>query len=455
MNARSLPEAPGALPVLGHAMQLWHRPLPFLRGLTGIGEVVRLRLGPRSAYLACSGAAVSQVLHDPRAFDKGGPLFERARLVVGDGLVSSDYATHRRQRRLVQPAFAANRLAGYAALISAQVEAELASWRAGHPFDVGRAMHALALRVAARTMFGGQLAEPAVASVVAALPVIMRGVYQRMIIPGEFVHRLPVRANRRFEQAQATMRRVISDTLRAHRRSGRDLSDVLSILAGRDGTAALRDDEIHDQVMTMLIGGTEPPGDAMSWVLHLLATHSADERAVQEEVDAVLDGRPVDSDHLPDLVRVRRAVTEAMRLYPPAWLLSRAVTRDTELAGYPVARGTTVLFSPYQRHHDPEIFPDPLRFDPDRWCDPSPAARAALLPFGAGNRKCIGDEMALTELVMTVAAVMSRFRLRPERDSVVRPVARASLSPGRVLMIAEPRRASRSTPPSGPRTVIP
>ncbi|MET7394979.1 cytochrome P450 [Dactylosporangium sp. NPDC005572] len=446
------PLAPHALPLLGHAPLLWRRPLTLLRELNDGPELVRLRLGPVEAYLARADA-VTEVLNDPRTFDKGGPLFDKARLLVGDGLVSSDFATHRRQRRLVQPAFTTSRLGGYAALMSEQIEAELATWRPGQTFDLARAMHTLTLRVAARTMFGAQLDERAIADVVAAMPMIMRGVYQRMIVPAEWVHRLPLPGNRQFEQARATMHRVIRQTVEAYRRSGVDHGDVLSILVRADTDAPLRDEEIHDQVMTLLIGGTEPPGDALTWVFHLLAGHPDTERAVHAEVDAVLGGAPAGLSHLPALEEVRRVVLEALRLYPPAWLLSRAATRDTVLAGRPVPRGAIVLFSPYQGHHDPRVFPDPERFDPDRWRSPSPAARSAFLPFGAGNRKCVGDEVALTELAVTVASVASRFRLRPAPGSVVRPQPRASLSAGRVLMVAESRTAVRR--PAAPRPAHP
>jgi cytochrome P450 len=386
------------------------------------------------------------VLHDPRTFDKGGPLFDKARLLVGDGLVTSDFGTHRRQRRLIQPAFTSDRLAGYTELMRGVVEADLTAWRAGRTLDLGRAMHALTLRIAARTMFGARLDEAAVARVVAVMPVIMQGVYQRMIIPAGWVHRLPLPVNRRFERARAAMHEVIRDTVRAYRRSGRDHGDVLSILVRDTGGAGLSDEEIHDQVMTLLIGATEPPGDALTWVFHLLAEHPRVERAVHAEVDAVLDGNPATLDHLPALGQVRRVVLEALRCFPPAWLLSRAVTVDTDLAGYPVPRGATVLFSPYQRHHDPAVFADPLRFDPERWRDPPPGAKAALLPFGAGNRKCIGDEVALAELALIVATVATRFRLRPAPGTVARPLARASLSPVRVLMTPRPRRPRRVAP---------
>ncbi|NBM17239.1 cytochrome P450 [Streptomyces sp. GC420] len=444
-GARPAPaDAPHGLPLIGHAAQLWRRPLPFLRELAGHGDLVTLRLGPHRAYLACGTEAVLKVLHDPRTFDKGGPLFEKARLLVGDGLVSSDFTTHRRQRLLMQPAFATSRLPGYTRLMAEQVDAALAGWQQGRTLDVGREMHTLTLRVAARTMFGAQLGEQAVAEVVECMPAIMRGVYQRMLVPADWVHRLPLPVNRRFEDARATMHRIIRDTVDSYRRAGRDHGDVLSILvSSRDEHgASLGDEEIHDQVMTLLIGATEPPGDALTWVFHLLAQDPEAERALHAEIDDVVRGGSAGSigtADLPRLEHTQRVVLEALRLYPPAWLLSRTTTRDTELVGHPVPKGATVLFSPYQLHHDPDVFPDPLRFDPGRWRSAPAAARAALLPFGAGNRKCIGDEVALTELAVVVAAVASRFRLRPVPGTAVRPLARASLGAEGVLMTVERR----------------
>ncbi|MER5638814.1 cytochrome P450 [Kitasatospora sp. NPDC002227] len=436
--------APHALPLLGHAGQLWRRPLPFMRELAATEGLVTLRLGPYRAYLACGAAATLQVLHEPRVFDKGGPLFEKARLLVGNGLVSSDFITHRRQRLLLQPAFHAHRLPGYQQLMAGQLDAALDGWRPGQVLDLGHELHALTLRVAARTMFGSGLDERAVAEVVGAMPVIMRGVYQRMILPVEWAHRLPLPANRRFERARATMHRVIRETVQAYRRAGRDHGDVLSILVGArdEHGAALSGQEIHDQVMTLLIGATEPPGDALTWVFLLLAGHPEAERRVQAEADAVLGGRPATAlaaADLPRLAHTRRVVTEALRRYPPAWLLSRTATADTELAGQRIPRGSTVLFSPYQCQHDPRAFPEPTRFDPDRWLDPSPAARAAWLPFGAGNRQCIGDELAMTELVLAVTAVAARYRLCPAPGAAPRPLARASLGAEGALMTVERR----------------
>ncbi|GGV58737.1 cytochrome P450 [Streptomyces longisporoflavus] len=446
-------EAPHALPLLGHAGQLWFRPLPFIRELAYKHGLVTLRLGPYRAYLACGTADVLEVLHDARTFDKGGPLFEKARLLVGDGLVSSDFTTHRRQRLLLQPAFHTARLPGYQQLMARQVDATLATWRTGQVLDLGHAMHTLTLRVAARTMFGARLDDRAIGEVVAAMPVIMRGVYQRMVLPVDWTHRLPLPANRRFERARATMHRVIGDTVRAYRRSGQDHHDLLSILVhGRDEHGAgLTEEEIHDQVMTLLIGATEPPGDALTWIFSLLAAHPDAERAVRAEADHVLGCRPatvLTPDDLPRLEHTHRVVREALRLYPPAWLLTRTTTRDTRLAGHPVKKGSTVLFSPYQTQHDPRVFPEPRRFDPDRWRAPTAAARLAMLPFGAGNRKCIGDEVALTELVGVTAAVAARFRLRPVSGTTPRPVARASLGADRVLMTVQSRRPNtvRSLP---------
>jgi cytochrome P450 len=439
------PEAPHALPLLGHAGRLWYRPLPFIRELGDVQGLVTLRLGPYRAYLACGAATVLEILHDPRTFDKGGPLFEKARLLVGDGLVSSDFGTHRRQRLLLQPAFHSARLTGYQQLMAEQVDATLDGWRPGQVLSLGHAMHTLTLQVAARTMFGARLDDRAIGEVVTAMPVIMRGVYQRMILPVDWTHRLPLPVNRRFERARATMHRIIRDTVRAYRQAGQDHGDVLSILVHTrdEHGAGLAGDEIHDQVMTLLIGATEPPGDALTWILALLAAHPEAERAVQAEADRVLGGRPAAAltpDDMTHLEHTHRVVQEALRLYPPAWLLTRTTTRDTELAGHLVRKGSTVLFSPYQTQHDPRAFPEPQRFDPDRWREPSAAARLAMLPFGAGNRKCIGDEVALTELVVATAAVAARFRLRPIAGTLPRPLARASLGADRVLMAVQSRR---------------
>ncbi|CAM5520933.1 cytochrome P450 [Streptomyces aurantiogriseus] len=438
--------APGRLPVLGHAVPLLRRPLRFLTSLPSHGDLVEVRLGPLRAYLVCRPELVQQVLLDPRTFDKGGPLFDAARLLVGNGLVTSGWAEHRIQRRLVQPAFHPGRMASYARVMCEEVDTVVSAWEEGRAVDLNAALHALTIRVTMRTLLSTTMDSRAVAEVQHCLPVIFKGVYRRMIAPIGPLHRLPTPENRRFDRARARLCAIIDETVRARRSAGSEHDDVLSILIGAhddESSKRFTDDEVRDQVMTMLIGGTETTANALGWAFHLLSRHPEAERAVQDEVDRVLGGRllPAFPD-LPELDHTRRVVTEALRLYPPAWILTRTTTAETELAGQPLPPGAIVLFSPYVLGRDPGVFRDPGRFDPDRWLPErvSPALRSAMLPFSAGSRKCIGDAFGMAEATLALAAVSARWQLRPVPGATIRPMPKASLSPGPLLMLPRRRR---------------
>jgi cytochrome P450 len=436
----------GSVPVLGHALPLWRRPLEFLAALPADADLVEIRLGPKRAFLAHHPQLVHRVLTESRTFDKGGPLFEKARLLVGDGLVSSAWEPHRRQRRLLQPAFHPSRLPGYVELMGEQIREELSGWRSGETLDVGEAMHALTLKITARTMFATTAGPDAIAEVAFCMPVIMRGVYKRMTAPLGVQEKLPTRHNRQFEQVRIRMRRLIERTVAAHRAcADGDRGDLLSMLIrARDPRTgdALSDREIHDQVMTLLIGGTETTGNTMAWAFHVLATHPEVESRLHTEVDRVLGGRVPTFEDLPRLDYTARVITEVLRMYPPAWLLTRATTREVEVAGRRLAAGTTVMYSPYALGRHRAIFTDPERFDPDRWLPDRGVAlpRGNNVPFGGGGRKCIGDAVGMAETTITLAAIAGHWRLRAVPGTRVgTAVPRASLGTGPLPMIPERR----------------
>jgi cytochrome P450 len=441
--------APGAVPVLGHALHLWRRPLDFLASLPALGDLVGVRLGPRTAYLACHPEVVMRVLLEARTFDKGGPLFEKARLLVGNGLVSSGWEDHRTQRRMLQPVFHPSRLPGYVSLMREEIDETLGGWREGEAFDVSDAMHALTLRITARTMFATRVGERAVPEVAHCMPIIMRGVYQRMVAPLGWKERLPTPANRRFDAVRARMHAVIGETIEGQRRDGTDRGGLLSVLvSARDEEtgAGLTDDEIYDQVMTLLIGGTETTGNTLAWVFHVLAGHPEVEERLHAELDDVLaDGRTPGFEDLPRLEYTWRVLNETLRMYPPAWLLTRTTTRRTELAGRELEPGTTVMYSPYALGRNPVHFAEPGRFDPDRWL-PGRAPqvpRGVMVPFSAGNRKCIGDAFGQAETTLTLATVASRWRLRPAPGAKPNVgVPKASLGTGPLHMVPRARRRS-------------
>ncbi|MFC5760936.1 cytochrome P450, partial [Actinacidiphila bryophytorum] len=439
--------ANGAVPVLGHALHLWRRPLEFLAGLPGQGDLVEIRLGPKKAYLACHPDLVMQVLLEARTFDKGGPLFEKARLLVGNGLVSSEWEDHRTQRRMLQPAFHPSRMPGYVSLMREEVEGVLADWQEGRAFDVSDAMHALTLRITARTMFSTSVGERAIPEVAYCMPLIMRGVYQRMVAPTGWQERMPTPGNRRFDALRARMHAVIGETIEDQRRAGTDRGDLLSILVNardEDTGAGLTDAEIYDQVMTLLIGGTETTGNTMAWVFHVLAEHPEIERRLHAELDEVLpDGRAPEFADLPRLDYTWRVLNETLRMYPPAWLLTRTTTKRTELAGKVLEPGTIVMYSPYALGRQAAHFENPERFDPDRWLPDRSAGvpRGAMVPFSAGNRKCIGDAFGQAETTLTLATIATRWQLRPAPGAKPNvAVPKASLGTGPLDMIPTPRR---------------
>ncbi|MGE7385269.1 cytochrome P450 [Streptomyces sp. NPDC004126] len=444
--------APGALPLLGHAFQLWRRPLEFLTSLPARADLVRIGLGPRPAYLACHPELVHRVLTDSRTFDKGGPLFEKARLLVGNGLVSSMREDHRLQRRMLQPAFHPSRMPRYVRLMQEEIDDVLAGWEDGKTFDVSDAMHALTLRITARTMFATTVADrPIIPEVAHCMPIIMRGVYQRMVAPIGWKEKLPTPDNRRFEAVRARMHKAIGETVQLRRRSGAADGDLLSILVNaRDEETdhRLTDAEVYDQVMTLLIGGTETTGNTMAWVFHVLAGHPEVEARLHAELDEVLDGRPATYEDLPRLEYTWRVLQETLRMYPPAWLLTRTTTQDTELAGRRLEKGSVVMYSPYVMGRSEALFEDAERFDPERWL-PERAKRiprGALVPFGGGSRKCIGDAFGAAETTLTLAAIAARWTLRPLPGAKPQTaVPKASLGTGPYPMVPEAREVRAST----------
>ncbi|MBB1245274.1 cytochrome P450, partial [Streptomyces durbertensis] len=432
--------APGALPLLGHALPLRLRPLAFLASLPAHGDLVRVRLGPRPAHLVCDPELVRQVLRDSRTFDKGGPLFDKVRLLTGDGLATSDWSTHRRQRRLMQPAFHPARMAGYAEVMTEEINSAVGRWRPGAAVDLNAQMQALTARIIVRTLFSGQIRPAAITEIQECLPVFTKGVYRRMIAPFGLVERLPLPANRDFQRALDRLHSVIDETIRDYQATGADRGDLMStLLTAEDEETGqgLSADEIHEQVVSLLLGGTETTGNVLSWAFHLLAHHPEAEEELTAELDRVLAGRAPAYTDLPRLEYTRHVITETLRLYPSTWLLSRTTTAETELAGERLPEGAVVLFSFYAVGRNPALFEDVERFDPGRWRPERVASvpRSAQLSFGAGSRKCIGDRFALVEAMLLLAAVGSRWRLRHVPGTRVRAKPKASLSTGPLPMV--------------------
>jgi pentalenene oxygenase len=452
------PSAAQGLPILGHALPMWRDPMPFLLRQHTRAPVVRLRLGPKTVHLLTDPELVRRALvGEHQRFDKGGPFVDAARTLIGDGLGTCSAADHRHQRPLMNQAFRPACVVGYTAAMVDCARETVASWQPGQIVDVCREMRRLACRALTRTLFSDPAQLRLTAEIEEAYTVLMPGMWWQMVIPFGPVHRVPVPANRRFERARVTARTLIARMVTAYRARGAELGDGLSlIMAARDDQGrSFTDEEVCDQIATLMIGGIPATADLLSWTFAVLSGDRTLEQNLHDETDTVLPDRAPVHDDIPALPLLGRTLTETLRLYPSVSVLSRRVTQDVDLDGARLVAGDEVMFSPYCLHRDAGIFPDPERFDPDRWLpgEVGREQREAFIPFGAGTRKCIGDAYGMAEATLAAAHILSRVRLAKVPGTPdPRPMLRMTLSPVPLNLTVEPRGTrAKAAEQAGPR----
>ncbi|MCX4910122.1 cytochrome P450 [Streptomyces sp. NBC_00878] len=440
---RSIPVASSALPVAGHLVPLIRDPLVFLNSLPVCGKLVRIRMGPLTVVVICDPELTRQALLDDRVFDKGGPLFDRVREAIGDGLTSCPHSSHRRLRRLAQPAFHPGRLPGYAQAMTLCIDQVTGSWREGQTIDVPAETMTITSKGTAATLFSNTLPPARLGQLLNDVTTIFDGFYQRMLLIPP-LDRLPVPGNRAYLRARARLRDTCDQIIAQRRADGADHGDLLSALIAacdpEDGGRGMTDAEISDAILAFFLAGTETTASVLAWALDLLARHPEIEQRLHAEVDTVLGGAPATHVDLPRLTLTARIITETLRFSSPAWLLTRTVTVDTRLGGHLLPAGTSIAYSPYLIHHRPDLYDQPETFDPDRWDGKrSQPPRPAFIPFGTGARKCIGDTFAMTQAILALATITARWRLQHLPRQQVRPALGAVLRPRELRMRATPR----------------
>ncbi|BCK57944.1 cytochrome P450 [Nocardia wallacei] len=444
---REIPTAPGARPVVGHLLPFLKQPFAFLARLPEHGDVVRIRLGPKTAVVVCDPVLTREVLVDDRTFDKGGLFLEREREWLGESVATCTHSKHRHKRRLAQPAFRSQRVAGYAHTMTTRISEVVDGWQADQVLDVCPEMFTITSRVFGATMFSSTLPAGVLNQVISDLTATFDGTFQRTLLP-DAVTRLPIPGTRRYNQANRRLRNTMNSIIADRRASGVDNGDLLSALlsvhdreSGLDGAT---DDDVTDAVVTFFVAGTETTSSALAWVLYLLARHPDIEARLHAELDSVLSGREPDYGDIERLELASRIATEALRLYPPAWFFTRTVTAAAGLGPYDLPAGSTVALSPYLIHRRADLYDDPDRFDPDRWLpDRATPPLGALLPFGGGARKCIGEAFGMTEVVLALAIIASRWQVRTIPGTHIRPPLSVSLVPGKLRLRLLDRRAGR------------
>ncbi|CAM5307398.1 cytochrome P450 [Streptomyces purpurascens] len=380
------------------------------------------------------------------SLDKG-RLYDKLGQLLGDSVVTATGRTHVRKRRQLQPAFAHTEISRYVDIMRAEVTATVAGWEPGRTLDVREAMVGLSLDMLAKTVFAGSLDDRVFRRLRSDLSVVLNDVGVRIMLP-DWAERLPLPFNRRFDRARAGVRATINTAVDELQASGHDTGDMLSMLLraiDEETGEPLTGHQICSEILTLAVAGTETTASVLSWALYELARNPDIEARVMAELDEVLGERPVAFDDVIRLPYLNRVITETLRLHHPGWLVTRRTTEETRLGEWILPAGTELAYCQHALHRDPERFPDPHTFAPDRWTDPAQdPPPGAFLPFGDGKHKCMGDRLALTEMVTALATMLRSVRLELAEGQVIRQVARLTVRPHTLRMTVRRRNRPRA-----------
>lgn len=446
MTAVAKPPGPKPKPLWGHLWTFRRDPLKFLIDMGKFGDIVYFSFGPQPVYLINNPDFIKEVLvNNPRNYIKSRGL-QRSKKLLGEGLLTSEGDAHKRQRRLVQPAFHRQRIANYAKIMIEYGQEMRDHWQAGETLEITQEMMRLTLRIVAKTLFDAEVKTEA-DELGQAMGNFVH-TFKMLTLPfSEYIEKLPLPSVRKLNQSRDMLNRTIYGFINERRKSGRDHGDLLSMLLMAqdeegDGTG-MTDLQVRDEVMTLFLAGHETTANALSWTWYLLSQHPDVEAKVWQEIDRVLGDRLPTAEDFPQLKYLEMVLAESMRLYPPAWIVGRRVAKETEIGGYKLPLNAIVFMSPFLTQRDTRYYADPEKFDPERW---TPAAkesrpRHSYFPFGGGPRQCIGEPFAWMEGVLLMATLAQKWQLKLAPKAKVTPQPLITLRPrDGVSMVVVPRK---------------
>ena len=425
---------PGPKGWLRNLRALQHDPLNVLHGLArDYGDAAHFTIAGKSYYFFNHpDAAKDLMLTHQHSFIKN-RLLQRTKIVLGEGLLTSEGDLHMRQRRLAQPAFHRERIARYGDVMVERAARVRDRWQEGEEIDAAHEMMRLTLGVVARTLMDAELDEEVdevgdvMTDLLGMFPILVTPIAPLILKMG-FLPRI-----KRFRRSAARLDKTIYSIIEEHHRTGADRGDLLSMLilaTDVEGNGGKMDTtQLRDETVTIFVAGHETTAMALCWTWYLLSKNPEAERELHRELDAVLGGRtPTPADY-PKLRYTEMVFAEALRMYPPGWITGRECIADVTIMGYPIRKGSFVMVAQAVAHRDPRFWPDPDRFDPLRFTPEAKAARPkmAYFPFGAGTRICIGEGFAWMEGVLLLATLAQKWRLEAVHD--VWPQAVITLRP--------------------------
>jgi cytochrome P450 len=366
------------------------------------------------------------------------------RRIFGNGLLTNEGDSWIQQRRLIQPAFGRRSIEPYGETMVAYTGRMMAAWRDGEVRDIHLDMMRLGLEIVAKALFNVEITAET-DRVSAALNTLMElSSGGRLLLP-PILRRLPTPDNLRFRHAARELDDVVYGLIRKRRASGETTGDLLHVLlqVQHEGGGAMPDEQLRDEVMTLLLAGHETTAISLSWTWYLLAQHPEVERKLWSELQQVLNGRSPALQDLPQLPYTERVVKEAMRLYPPVWAIVRNSLSNCEIGGYRVPVGATIVMSQWVMHRDPRYYAEPDRFNPDRWEDKRSPQNPSLayFPFGGGPRTCIGASFATMEAVLVLATIAQKYQMRVADEFPAEPLPTITLRPRHGIKVVLTSRA--------------
>lgn len=402
----------------GHFLKFRFHPTEFLTRAAALGDVTYMNLAGNPAFFVNHPEFVRDVLITNHSKFFKGRALQRAKKLLGEGLLTAEGADHLRRRRMIQPAFHRNRIADYARSMTGYGEKMSAEWIDGETRDIDKEMMRLTLQIVGATLFSADV-DNDTDEVGRALTDVIE-LFNYLLLPfSEWLEKLPLPQTRRFNRARDSLNKIIYGII-DERRSSKilDRGDLLSMLLlaqDEDDGSGLTDEQVRDEALTLFLAGHETTANAMTFTWYLLSQNPEKEALLHAELDEILNGKPPSFEDYQKLKYTEAVFAEAMRLYPPAWAIGRLAVEDHRFGEYEVKQRSLVILSPYVAHRDPRFWNDPEKFIPERWFHQSvkeAGQKFIYFPFSKGVRSCIGESFAWMEGVLLIASIARKWKLR-------------------------------------------
>jgi cytochrome P450 len=394
---------------------LYRDPLGYLAGAARkYGDIVHLAIAHRHDFLLNHPDYIRAILLDQDGMRRS--VHRPLQRILGRGLITSRGKIHKRQRSLLQAVFQKQRIAALGEVMSREIVRWSDRWRDGATVEMADEMTRLAISIAGKTLFNVDLESEEIEVRDALITVFAATRFNNLLLASKLLERLPLPANRHFRRAAQRLDQFIFELIADRHAGSTDQPDLLSVLVrmSEKSPKKMTDRKVRDQILTFFLAGHETVASALMWTWYLLAANPDVTEKLHSELNKVLNGRLPEVSDLESLSYAKMVFAESMRIYPPVWIIGRRALRDVNVDGHIIPKGSYVHVSQFLMHRDPRYFPEPERFDPERWTSEATAARPrfSYFPFGGGGLQCIGEGFAWTQALLVIATLASRWRMQ-------------------------------------------